>query len=106
MEDAQPVASTSSAPVYDPALAFLGLSDSRYGSEEAFTGDEGGPDDGDAGPSNKKKRCRRYSRVAFSSASFTLATRKRNRKALSCVACKKRKIKCDRQQPCAPCSSP
>ncbi|KIM88442.1 hypothetical protein PILCRDRAFT_814340 [Piloderma croceum F 1598] len=30
--------------------------------------------------------------------------KKRRRQALSCTECKRRKIKCDRQQPCGPCS--
>ncbi|KAF7771116.1 transcriptional regulator family: Fungal Specific TF [Agaricus bisporus var. burnettii] len=30
--------------------------------------------------------------------------KKRRRQALSCTECKRRKIKCDRNQPCAPCS--
>lgn len=30
--------------------------------------------------------------------------KKRRRQALSCTECKRRKIKCDRQQPCAPCT--
>ncbi|THU96215.1 hypothetical protein K435DRAFT_778669 [Dendrothele bispora CBS 962.96] len=30
--------------------------------------------------------------------------KKRRRQALSCTECKRRKIKCDRKQPCSPCT--
>lgn len=33
-----------------------------------------------------------------------LPARKRRRPALSCVPCRRRKVKCDRQDPCGPCS--
>ncbi|KAJ7737131.1 hypothetical protein B0H16DRAFT_108991 [Mycena metata] len=82
--DMDPGASTSTSPFvpYAPAPAPPQGGGGGY-PPSSYAGSEG--DERDAGGDNEPPK------------------KKRRRQALSCTECKRRKIRCDRTQPCAPC---